>query len=642
MPIYRPTSLTSCACLFVMTCLPLSAAEDGGGGLTDSQRLSGWEMLFDGETLEGWRNYRRPDVSDGWSIRDGVLTCSGRGAGDLITNEKYGAFELLLEYRLSEGANSGVLFHVAETDGPGWHTGPEIQLFDGRGKSGVEKSGWLYQLYQPSAPRWADPAVPLDAERPAGEWNQMYVRVSPQQSEVCLNGMLYYRFVKGSEDWNERVAASKFAKLDAFGKAEEGHIGLQEHGSEVSFRNIKIRQLEENGEVPQPIDGTLALQPELAFPNLTWEDWEPIDDAGRIRALRILELTSSRDGTNRLFAVTQSGRIYVFENRPDVTQAKLFLDLTDQVAQWSQSGRNEQGLLGLAFHPNYADSGAFFVYYTDAEDDRTVVSRFRVSSDDPDRADPDSETILLEIAQPYRNHNGGSIEFGPDGYLYIGLGDGGDRNDPLAAGQDLTQLLGSILRIDVDREEGGRPYAIPADNPFATPEDAAMGRRGEIYAYGLRNVWRLAFDRATGTLWAGDVGQELIEEINLIRRGGNYGWSVREGVVAFGNRDDAGPTEPIDPIWEYDHQIGKSITGGRVYRSDRVSELTGKYLYADYVSGRVWALEYDEEAGRVIRNDEIIDGGTPVLAFGEDDHGEVYYMTANMKGECIYRLVPAK
>ncbi len=597
-------------------------------------------MLFDGESLDRWRNYRRPGVSDGWTIDDGVLTCTGRGAGDLITQDKYGAFELMLEYRLSDGANSGVLFHLLETDGPAWHTGPEIQLFDSGGKSGVEKSGWLYQLYQPDVPRGADPAVPRDAERPAGQWNQLYLRVSPEQSEVCLNGIRYFRFTKGSEEWNERVAKTKFAKFDDFGTAEEGHIGLQEHGSEVAFRNIKIRELGENGEVPQPIEGKLALRPELAFPNLKWEDWEAIDDAGKIRALRIMELTSSRDGTNRLFAVTQSGRIYVFENRADVEQAELFLDLTDHVAQWSQSGRNEQGLLGLAFHPNYQENGAFFVYYTDVGDDRAVIARYQVSDDDPNRADPDSETKLLEIPQPYRNHNGGSIEFGPDGYLYVGLGDGGDRNDPKAAGQDLTKLLGSILRIDVDGEQAGKPYAIPADNPFATPDDAAAGRRGEIYAYGLRNVWRIAFDPETGTLWAGDVGQELIEEVNIIRRGGNYGWSMREGALAFGNRDDAGPSEPIDPIWEYDHAIGKSITGGRVYRSDRVSELQGKYLYADYVSGRVWALEYDEQSGEVIRNDEIIDGGTPVLAFGQDDQGEVYFTTANMKGESIYRLVP--
>ncbi len=635
-----PTPLGVAACCLLMCGWSAVARSEEAGGLTESQQRSGWEMLLGGDSLQGWRNYGRPDVSDGWKLDDGVLVCTGRGAGDLITTEKFAAFELMLEYRLTEGANSGVMYHVAETDGPAWHTGPEIQLFDATGKTGVEKSGWLYQLYQPDAPRGADPKVPVDAERPVGEWNQLYLRVTPEQGEVCLNGLRYYRFVPGSKDWNRRVAGSKFSKFADFAKATEGHIALQEHGSEVAFRNVKLRRIGDDGEVPQPIDGKLALRPELAFPELTWEDWEPIDDSGKIRALRIMELTSARDGTDRLFAVTQSGRIYVFDNRRDVKRAKLFLDLTDKVAQWSQSGRNEQGLLGLAFHPRYAETGAFFVGYTDVEDDRTVISRFQVSGNDPDRADAESETVLMEIEQPYRNHNGGSLEFGPDGYLYIGLGDGGDRNDPHAAGQDVTKLLGSILRIDVDGESHGKRYAIPSDNPFASDEDAKRGRRGEIYAYGLRNVWRMAFDRATGTLWAGDVGQELIEEVNLIRNGGNYGWSVREGVSDFGNRDRQGPGEPIDPIWEYDHQIGKSITGGRVYRSDRLPELQGKYLYADYVSGRVWALTYDESAGRVVGNEEIVGGGTPVLAFGEDDDGEVYFMTANMKGECIYRLVP--
>ena len=623
-------------CLTGVTLTPLSAAD----GLTESQRRSGWETLFDGESFEGWRNYRREGVSDGWVIDDqGVLTCRGRGAGDLITERQYGAFELMLEYRLTDGANSGVMFHVRETDGPAWHTGPEIQLFDSAGRPNAEKSGWLYQLYRPAPPRTDDSDEPLDAERPAGEWNQLYLRVSPEQSEVCLNGMLYYRFVKGSDDWERRVADSKFAKLDAFAAADSGHIALQEHGDEVAFRNIKIRVPGDDGEVPQPIDGRLPLVAELAFPQLKWEGWEAIDDAGRIRALRILELTTPRDDSDRLFASSQAGRIYVFENRRDVADAKLFLDLNDLVADWSQPGRNEQGLLGLAFHPAYAANGRFFVCYTAAEDDRTVIAEYRVSDSDPDRADPDSARVLMEIAQPFRNHNGGSIEFGPDGYLYIGLGDGGYRNDPQLAGQDLTQWLGSILRIDVDRTGDGKAYGIPADNPFASPKHAAEGYRPEIYAYGLRNVWRLAFDRATGKLWAADVGQELIEEINLIRPGGNYGWSLYEGTLAFGNRDQEPPHEPIDPIWEYDHQIGKSITGGRVYRGERLPELAGKYLYADYISGRVWALETDTEAGRVVGNHEIIDGGTPVLAFGEDAQGEIYFMTADMKGEGIYRLV---
>jgi glucose/arabinose dehydrogenase len=241
--------------------------------------------------------------------------------------------------------------------------------------------------------------------------------------------------------------------------------------------------------------------------------------------------------------------------------------------------------------------------------------------------------VLLEVEQPFQNHNGGSIEFGPDGYLYVAFGDGGARNDPLAAGQDRNKLLGSIIRIDVDHHADGKNYAIPADNPFVnTP-----GARPEIYAYGMRNPWRIAFDKQTGRLWCGDVGQELWEEVNIIRKGGNYGWSDREGTHPFGNRparDDV--SAPIGPIWEYDHTIGKSITGGRVYRSKRLPELYGKYIYADYVSGSIWALTYDESTDSAVKNEQVIESGVPVLAFGQDANGEVYYTIDSPRG--IYRF----
>ena len=241
----------------------------------------------------------------------------------------------------------------------------------------------------------------------------------------------------------------------------------------------------------------------------------------------------------------------------------------------------------------------------------------------------------MEIDQPYQNHNGGAIEFGPDGHLYIGLGDGGDRNDPHGNGQDLSTLLGSILRIDVDHPSDGKAYGIPADNPFV----GTSGARPEIYAYGVRNPWRIAFDKKTGDLWAGDVGQELWEEVVIVKKGGNYGWSSREGTHAFGNRaapDNVG--DPIEPVWEYDHQIGKSITGGRVYRSSRLAQLSGKYLYADYVTGTVWALTYDPDTGKAVRNEQVVPESIAVLAFGEDQQGEVYYLTNSPRGDCIYRF----
>jgi glucose/arabinose dehydrogenase len=214
------------------------------------------------------------------------------------------------------------------------------------------------------------------------------------------------------------------------------------------------------------------------------------------------------------------------------------------------------------------------------------------------------------------------------------LGDGGARNDPFGNGQNLSTLLGSILRIDVDSQSDGKQYGIPADNPFVGQDDAAA----EVFAYGLRNPWRIAFDRQTGQLWAADVGQELWEEVVVVKKGGNYGWSRREGTHPFGNTDgEFDVSQAIEPVWEYDHQIGKSITGGRVYRSDRLPQLNGKYLYADYVTGGVWALSFDE-SGRATKNEQVFAQSVPVLAFGEDPSGEVYYLTSSAKGECIYRF----
>ena len=223
--------------------------------------------------------------------------------------------------------------------------------------------------------------------------------------------------------------------------------------------------------------------------------------------------------------------------------------------------------------------------------------------------------------------------------MYIAFGDGGLRNDPNENGQDRRQLLGSILRIDVDSKAKGLPYGIPADNPFVNAE----GLRPEIFAYGLRNPWRIAFDKKTGLLWCGDVGQELWEEVNVIQKGGNYGWSTREGTHAFGNRkpfEGVGPLLP--PIWEYDHSVGESITGGRVYNSNRLPQLAGKYLYADYVMGSIWALTFDQSTGQATRNEQVIEKGIPVLAFGEDQHGEVFYMIDSARGKSIYRFEAAE
>ncbi|MDA0659344.1 MAG: DUF3500 domain-containing protein [Planctomycetota bacterium] len=611
--------------------------------LTDSEIRSGWQLLFDGRTLHGWRNFRSDVISAGWTIEEGAITRSGQNAGDIVTAKQYKNFELSLEYNVEPQGNSGILFRVTEDLDKPWQSGPEIQIQDGiPGKAG-DRSGWLYQRYKPTTPLWSrevraaagmeTPEV-ADPSRPAGQWNHVYLRVTDDQSEVILNGISFYYFNIGSDDWNQRVARSEFAKFPQFGKSPQGHLCLQDQGNRIAFRNIKIRELQPDGKLrQQPIDGILPVRSELAFPNLEWEGWQPEDESGKIKPLRVIDLTAPRHETQaakRIFVATQDGRVYSFENNVHARQAKLVLDIRNRVRDYQFA--NECGLLGLALHPQFIQNGQLFVHYFSGKESATIVSRFQISATDPTVADPNSEEILLKIPQPFENHNGGAIEFGADGCLYIAVGDGGDRNDPLGHGQNLETWLGAILRIDVDAKSGDAPYSVPRDNPFVGHPKA----KPEIYAYGLRNVWRFAFDPKTNDLWAGDVGQDLWEEVNLIRRGGNYGWSGLEGAHLFGNTQPKGET--VEPAWEYDHLVGKSITGGRVYRGSRLPELQGLYLYADYVSGKIWALDYDTQKQSVRRNLQLIGGGTPVLAFGQDQTGEVYYLTESAKGECIYRF----
>ncbi len=360
----------------------------------------------------------------------------------------------------------------------------------------------------------------------------------------------------------------------------------------------------------------LKIGVEDAFPNL--------------RIPRPVVLTHAGDGSGRIFVGTQFGVIHVFPKDRDIAQTEVFLDIHSQVVY--EEIENEEGFLALAFHPQYKQNGTFFVYYTTTAAPHTsIISRFRVSADNPNRADPTSEDEILRIEQPYWNHNGGTLEFGPDGFLYIGLGDGGLSNDPHGHGQNLATLHGSILRIDVDRSEGDKNYAIPPDNPFVD----RPGARPEIWAYGLRNVWRMAFDRRTGILWAADNGEDLWEEIDLVQRGGNYGWSLREGRHKF-LLHGSGPREDlIEPIWEYHHRVGMSIIGGCVYHGPRLPTLDGAYLYGDYVVGSLWALRYDAKQHRVTENRAIESSGLPVMTFGEDEDGEVY-VTTMLGGGIIY------
>jgi len=341
-----------------------------------------------------------------------------------------------------------------------------------------------------------------------------------------------------------------------------------------------------------------------------------------LRFRRPIIVTHAGDGSNRLFVAEQQGVIRVLPNDQGAEESGVFLDIESRVVY--KDKENEEGLLGFAFHPKYKENGEFFMYYTTTSAPHTsVISRFRVSPDNPNKADASFEEELMRIPQPYWNHNGGTIVFGPDGYLYIALGDGGAGNDPHGNGQNLQTLLGSILRIDVDRRDPGKAYAVPKDNPFVGRSDA----QPEIWAYGLRNPWRIAFDPVTGLLWCGDVGQNLWEEIDIIVRGGNYGWNLREGMHKFGPKGSEPRKDLIEPIWEYHHSVGKSITGGHVYRGKKVPQLVGKYLYADYVTGKVWALDYDEKTGKVRGNYRITGPNLPVMSFGEDEQGEAYFTT---------------
>ena len=352
---------------------------------------------------------------------------------------------------------------------------------------------------------------------------------------------------------------------------------------------------------------------DVAFPDLSFEG--------------MIHLAYADDATNRLFLVLQSGRVLVFDNDPNVRSAATFLDIRDRVNDRSF----EEGLLGIAFDPEYRTNGYFYVYYSAAGPRRSVISRFSVTAADPDRADSDSEHVVLEVRQPYSNHNGGQILFGPDGYLYVALGDGGSAGDPDGNGQDPSTLLGSILRIDVTPPQPEDTYRVPADNPFV---GGAGGARGEIWAYGLRNPWRFTFDRQTGDLWAGDVGQDRFEEVDIIKRGLNYGWNVMEGFHCFSPRDCDQEGLAL-PLLEYPLRPECSVIGGYVYRGSRLPSLYGAYVYGDFCSGKVWALRRD--GVKVTEHIELVDSHLNISSFGEDPSGGLYILSFDGK---IYRLVP--
>lgn len=331
---------------------------------------------------------------------------------------------------------------------------------------------------------------------------------------------------------------------------------------------------------------------------------------------RPLYVTGAGDDSGRLFVVSQYGQIYIVQDGAPLEQP--FLDIQPRIT----SAGNEQGLLGLAFHPDYEENGTFYVNYSEAGTGNTVVARYSVSADNPNTADPDSEVRLLYVEQPYPNHNGGHLQFGPDGYLYIGLGDGGSQGDPQLNGQNPSTLLGSILRIDVD---GGDPYGIPADNPFA---DGANGAP-EVWLYGVRNPWRYSFDRETGDLYVGDVGQNQYEEVSFIPAGvggANLGWNLYEGLHPYSGVP--APADVVMPFTEYSHAQGISITGGYVYRGSLAPALQGIYLYADFGSGRIW-YAFRDDSGTWVSDVLVGSTGEAISSFGEDDAGELYLTSFN-------------
>ncbi|MGO8766441.1 MAG: PQQ-dependent sugar dehydrogenase [Limisphaerales bacterium] len=373
------------------------------------------------------------------------------------------------------------------------------------------------------------------------------------------------------------------------------------------------------------------------------------------------------DGSGRFFIVEQTGHIFVMGPNSDGSDAKEFLDISDLHPMFN----NEDGLLSIAFHPGFKTNGLFYIYYTRENTPadiqrldngrpvsfpyRSVVSEMKVSASDPNKGDRSTERIIFEVLQPYWNHKGGELVFGPDGYLYLGLGDGGLATDPFNSAQNCSSYLGKMLRFDVNsRATIGSgwnarqlQYGIPSDNPFVNEMDMnGQGPRHEIYAYGLRNPWRYSFDRQTGDLWVGDVGQDLWEEVDLIVKGGNYGWNVREGAHHF----KPGPpgAQYIDPVMEYphnpnllsqslfpNHTIGLCIIGGYVYRGTQFPSLNGIYIYGDYNLGTIWGFRYDRAADKVTDQDLMLKQPKNITSFAEDNAGELY---ALMQDGGIYHL----
>ncbi|MCY3923689.1 MAG: PQQ-dependent sugar dehydrogenase [Chloroflexi bacterium] len=365
---------------------------------------------------------------------------------------------------------------------------------------------------------------------------------------------------------------------------------------------------------------TVADQPEQAARDESESEAEPAPVTVGLRPIlgghqfhQPIEMLELPDGS--FLVAEQRGYITRFVDDNGEVEQFGILDLTESI-----TFRGEQGLLSMVLHPDYEDNPFLFVYYSPRGESITRLSRFRIVQG---QAFVEAELVIIEIPQPYSNHNGGAIRFGPDGMLYLGLGDGGAANDPQGHGQNRETLLGTIIRIDVDDIDTATPYRIPTENPFL----GIAGVRPEIWAFGLRNPWRMAFDQETGLLWAGDVGQDRVEEIVIVRAGENHGWNVFEGDECFRSDDDcAALTDAIAPVGTYGHDEGCSVTGGMVYRGNALRHLQGVYLFGDFCSGTIWGLWPDDSAETGWARETILESGQLIASFAVDDDGEVYVL----------------